>query len=171
MERLPWIERQFYFDIPTGWLPNILERLHGTGLRLRELTSHLHDHKAALKHHEKWSIKEHIGHLTDLEALHLGRVSDYIFREPSLRAADMSNQKTNLANHNAKPVIILISEFITARNNFIQHLEKLDDDTLNFASMHPRLKVSIRPVDMAFFTAEHDDHHLASIRVLLTAFI
>ena len=166
MERLPWIERQFYFDLPTGWLPNILERLNGTGLRLRELTSDLSDTRAATRLHEKWSIKEHIGHLADLEALHLGRVSDFLFREPSLRAADMSNQKTNLANHNTKPVVILISEFIEARNNFVNHLEKLDDETQHFASLHPRLKTPMRPVDMAFFTAEHDDHHLASIRMI-----
>jgi len=25
----------------------------------------------------------------------------------------------------------------------------------------------MRPVDMAFFTAEHDDHHLASIREIM----
>jgi hypothetical protein len=25
----------------------------------------------------------------------------------------------------------------------------------------------MRPVDMAYFTAEHDDHHLASMRTLI----
>ncbi|MFT4669296.1 MAG: hypothetical protein ACI9M9_001964 [Flavobacteriaceae bacterium] len=29
--------------------------------------------------------------------------------------------------------------------------------------MHPRLKVLMRPVDLLFFVAEHDDHHLATI--------
>ena len=52
--------------------------------------------------------------------------------------------------------------------NFISQLIKLDDETQNFQSMHPRLQVMMKPVDMAFFTAEHDDHHLATVREILS---
>jgi len=31
------------------------------------------------------------------------------------------------------------------------------------AATHPRLKVKMTPVDLAFFDAEHDDHHLLKI--------
>jgi len=31
---------------------------------------------------------------------------------------------------------------------------------------HPRLKVRMRLVDLAYFVAEHDDHHLASMVII-----
>ncbi len=166
MQRTPWMSRKFQLEIPPGWIYNILERLHGTGFRIRELTAEITDAMASQRKGTAWSIKEHIGHLTDLEELHIGRVNDFIFKKPVLRAADMKNLKTESANHNEKPLVILTSEFINSRQSFIEHLEKLDEETQNFISMHPRLNIPMRPVDMAFFTAEHDDHHLASIRML-----
>ena len=166
MQRTPWVNRKFQFDIPPGWLFNILERLRGTGSRIKELTAGIPDAKAGLRNGPAWSIKEHIGHLTDLEELHSGRINDFVFRKTVLRAADMQNKKTEEAKHNEKPLVILISEFINARNSFLEHFEKLDDDALNFQSMHPRLQILMRPVDMAFFTAEHDDHHLATMRMV-----
>ena len=166
MQRMPWLNRKFYFEIPPGWMPNVLERLHGTGLRIQQITNGISDSHATFQPNDKWSIKQHIGHLTDLETLHTGRVSDFIFREPILRPADLSNEKTNLAAHNKRSIDELVNDFLTARKNLIWHLEKLDEDTQQFASLHPRLKTQMRPVDMAYFTAEHDDHHLASMRYI-----
>src|SRR5688572_25187447 len=105
MQRMPWINRRFHFEIPPGWMPNVLERLQGTGTRIQQITNGISDSLASFQPNEKWSIKQHIGHLTDLETLHTGRVSDFIFREPILRPADMANEKTNLAGHNEKLVI------------------------------------------------------------------
>lgn len=167
MQRTPWIKRKFHFKIPPGWLPNIIERLRGTESRLRLMTKGITDSGAGLKFLEKWSIKENIGHLTDLESLHMGRINDLIFKQPVLRAADMTNTKTNLALHNTKDVETLIEEFSEERANFIKHLLMLDELTQQFTSQHPRLKTAMRPVDMAYFTAEHDDHHLASIRIII----
>ncbi len=167
MERTPWIKRKFHFKIPPGWLPNIIVRLQGTVVRLRDLTATVSEPMTSIKYLDKWSIREHIGHLTDLETLHMGRINDFIFRQPELRAADMTNLKTHQALHNLKPVPVLIDEFAEERKHLIHHLEILDDETMQFASLHPRLKSMMRPVDMAYFTAEHDDHHLASIRLII----
>src|SRR5687768_11893539 len=100
MERAKWTDRRFVFDIPEGWLPNVLERLYGTAGRLIELTFGLSDEQASLKLEGRWSIKEHIGHLLDLEELHEGRIDDFKGRMDVLRAADMSNAKTEKAEHN-----------------------------------------------------------------------
>ena len=167
MERTKWIDRKFTFDFHDGWIYNILERLRGTEARIREMTSHISNEKLELKT-GKWSIKEHIGHLSDLEELHSGRLDDFIQRKKNLRPADMNNTKTNEAAHNTKKVEDLISEFATKRKGLVSMFEKLDDETQHFKSMHPRLFIHMRPVDVAYFTAEHDDHHLATIRELLT---
>ena len=167
MERTKWTDRKFIFNIPAGWMQNILERLRSTELRLRALVDGLPDDKISFKPNGKWSIKEHIGHLSDLEELHEGRIDDFIARKQTLRAADMSNAKTNKAHHNDRPIHELLDEFAFKRIIFISRLESLDDETQEFQSMHPRLQVHMKPVDMAFFTAEHDDHHLASIREII----
>jgi len=78
MQRTKWIDRQFTFDFPEGWMPNILERLRGTSVRISEMATGLSDEGAARTIKGKWSIKDHIGHLTDLEDLHEGRIDDLI---------------------------------------------------------------------------------------------
>jgi hypothetical protein len=167
MERTKWIDRKFNFDFPAGLFPTVLERLRGTTARLKEMTSDLSEEMAQLKPDQKWSIKEHIGHLSDLENLHEGRIDDFLAHAPSLRAWDTTNSDTNNANHNQSSIAALIDRFSKKRKVFISRLEQLDDETQNTTAIHPRLKVLMRPVDMAYFTAEHDDHHLTSIRELM----
>lgn len=163
------MERKFQFDLPLGWMPNVLERLRGTVVRIGEITSFFSEEQLSLRPEGKWSIKEHIGHLVDLEGLHEGRIDDFLNRRKVLRAADMSNALTHSANHNSKPPKDIIAEFTALRQQFILRLQSLDDDTARFQSLHPRLEIPMRPVDMACFTAEHDDHHLASIREICEA--
>lgn len=167
MERTKWIERKFNFDFPMGLLPNILERLKGTSVRIEALLQNLSDEELKRKPGNIWSIQEHIGHLADLEELHDGRIDDFLARKTILRAADMSNMKTNQANHNLANIKHLVQDFTTKRTAFVSRLEKLDDETQSFTSLHPRLQVLVRPIDIAYFTAEHDDHHLASISEML----
>ena len=167
MERTKWVDRTFNFDFPTGLFPTILERLRGTAARLKELTSNLSEEDAERKPGDKWSIKEQIGHLSDLESLHEGRIDDFIDGKETLRAWDITNSQTNNANHNDSTIKELIDKFTSKRNVFISRLKQLSDETHATKSLHPRLRVFMRPVDLAYFTAEHDDHHLTSIRELL----
>jgi hypothetical protein len=167
MNRTKWTERTFTFDQPEGWLQNVLERLYGTPARIRALTSGLSEEELSRKPDGKWSIKEHVGHLIDLEDLHEGRIDDFLARREILRAADMDNVKTHEARHNEARLDSLIAGFSAKRARFVQRLRALDDDTQRFSSQHPRLKTAMRPIDMAFFTSEHDDHHLASMREIL----
>ena len=125
------------------------------------MTENLSGEKLSEKINGKWSLKEHVGHLTDLEELHSGRLIDFREKKEILRAADMQNEKTYSANHNEKSISILLAEFEKARNNCVQSIINFSEEELNQISFHPRLKVKMRLVDMLFFVAEHDDHHLA----------
>lgn len=167
MERTKWVDRIFTFDLPPGWMPDVLERLRGTVPRLNALTIFLSDAATCRKPNDKWSIREHIGHLLDLEDLHIGRINDFLERKEILRAADMSNVKTFQANHNKKSCKELIEAFAQKRNHLITGFINLNDETQLVKSVHPRLQVSVRPIDIAYFTAEHDDHHLADIREII----
>lgn len=167
MQRAKWTDRKFTFDFPEGWLADILERLRGTEIRIIYMINSVSEIDCEFKPNGEWSIKEHIGHLSDLEDLHEGRIDDFLERKEVLRAADMTNKRTHNANHNSRSKEELIAEFFAKRKSFVDRLESLDDETHKHKAMHPRLQVPMRPVDVAFFTAEHDDHHLADMRAIL----
>ena len=163
MQRLTWVDRKFHLDIPPGWIHNVMSRLAGTEARLSQITQGLTDLQTHFKPDGKWSIKEHIGHLGDLEDLHLQRLSDFKEHRPQLSAWDVTNAATDSADHNEREINDLVDTFYKKRKRFIELLQTLDDETQMFQSQHPRLKIPMKPVDMATFIAEHDDHHIASM--------
>jgi len=87
-----------------------------------------------------------------------------------LRAADMQNRKTYDANHNANSIENILSAFSTERAEFVRRLDAYDDQFIQRTAIHPRLNKPMRVVDHAFFIAEHDDHHMASITELIQLF-
>src|SRR6187401_671269 len=111
MEHTRWTERKFNFDYPVTHFPFFLERLKGSMPRLAELVEGLDDTTLSRKSGTAWSLKEHIGHLTDLEDLHEHRIDDYLQEAGTLVAADMSNRKTEEAHHNEKDIDELLHSF------------------------------------------------------------
>jgi uncharacterized damage-inducible protein DinB len=167
MKRTEWFKRDFPAIEDNGILPSIIERLSGTPARIDEIVSSLSPALAVLKPLNKWSIQEEIGHLSDLEPLWFGRLEDLMGGLPELRAADLTNQKTNTANHNSTEIKVISQRFRKQRKSFVDRIINLDDNQLLNVSLHPRLKTPMRVIDLANFVAEHDDHHLASVREIL----
>jgi len=130
---------------------------------MEEIIHSIPEQLLKIKDDNRWSIQEHVGHLYDLELLHEGRIEDYRNNLKILRPADLANRKTFEADHNSKEISFLLGLFRSSRKNFIEKLEELDEEIVNRVSVHPRLNQPMRLVDMAYFTAEHDDHHLATI--------
>jgi len=75
----------------------------------------------------------------------------------------MKNRTTDEANHNARPVEQILSEFRVARERLLKRVDELDASLFARAIPHPRLKTPLRLVDHLYFVADHDDHHLARI--------
>lgn len=165
----PWIERKFNFDFSVGNYPIIIERLKGTIAQVEAMVKNIPDEKLTVKAGGKWSVKEVIGHLYDIEDLWNGRIDDFLEHKETLRAADMTNAKTTAADHNTKPVSELLKQFTEARNKLIERVKEFDEATASLTSFHPRLKTTIRLVDSLFFVAEHDDHELTKISRLIRA--
>lgn len=163
MKKAPWLQKQFVFNSDLKMLPLLIERLRGTHLRLLERTDKLTEQQLTEKLNNKWSINEHIGHLLDLESLWEQRVIDYHNSAKFLTNADMENKKTEEANYNSKITKQIIAEFALKRQKLITDLEKLSDEQVFQKIHHQRLNVHMNAADTAYFIAEHDDHHIASI--------
>lgn len=169
MKRTNWFDRKFPKIEDNGLIPTLIERLAGTPARIRAMVGRKPSPLLDNKPDNRWSIKEEIGHLSDLEPLWYGRIEDFKSRKPEMRAADLTNRATHEANHNAIEISKLIGDFQRKREKFVHLLLTLKDDELIIECLHPRLKTPMRAVDLAYFVAEHDDHHLAAIREILLA--
>ena len=162
-DRIQWFDRKFNFGNLTGTIDNILERLKGTPIRLQSKISQISSDLYIVNSGEAWSIQENVGHLLDLEPLWLGRVEDMVEGEKILRPTDLKNAKTFDAQHNRKPMGELLANFQQERTKLVVRVEQLSDRAEELQGNHPRLGTPMRLIDLAYFVAEHDDHHLASI--------
>ena len=75
--RTKWIDRRFNFSFPAGHFSSIIERLRGTPARLEEIIGRLPAELLTQKPDHGWSIQENVGHLIEVETLHVGRLDDY----------------------------------------------------------------------------------------------
>lgn len=165
---MKWFERKFDFTFPIEQLPNLIVRLQGTPARLEEMLRGVPSGVLLAKPEGRWSAQEHAGHLLDLESLWQARVDDFAEDRQTLTIADLTNRKTDEAAHNTRALTEILAEFRVVRRHLINSVEHLPPSTSSRTIRHPRLQQPMRLVDHLYFVAEHDDHHLITIRVMLT---
>ena len=169
-EKLKWTSRTFSFNFPVEVFPEMIERLRGTPPRLEDRVKAIEAGLLTKRDGERWSMQENAGHLLDLESLMSRRLDEYLAGAKQLHAADMSNQKTHQANHNDAAMADILRDFRRERTKLVNRLDNLPAETFAAVAHHPRLNVPMRLVDMIYFQAEHDDHHLARITELIKLF-
>jgi uncharacterized damage-inducible protein DinB len=167
MSVAPWFERKFDFHFPVEQFPNVLIRLRGTPARIEEILRRSQREVLIRKPPQKWSAQEHAGHLLDMEPLWRARVDDFLLGAGTLTVADLTNRRTDEANHNAQNLSELLSAFRQARSELLAKVDHLEPHLFERSLVHPRLQQPMRLVDHLFFVAEHDDHHLAAIWELI----
>jgi hypothetical protein len=163
MRRTPWFQREFPPIADNGRLPSILERLVGTPARLRAMIASAMPVPSVAG----WTAAQEIGHLSDLEPLWLARVRDLREGRAQLTVADLTNRATTEADHDQWPLATLVARFEPARSALVVAFRDATMSDLDREARHPRLGTPMRLVDLAYFVAEHDDHHLVRLRELL----
>lgn len=164
MKKPDWFERSFTFGAPPGMLPFYLERLGGTIARIEKKVSGVPDDILSEKADGKWSIKQNIGHLAEVDAIALRRIDEITKGITPMSPAVFEP----LQDYNAQPVSKIIEYFRESRNASLKRYSALSEEDLGKSSLHPRLKAAMNPVDLAWFDAEHDDHHLVRISEILS---
>jgi hypothetical protein len=167
MEQVKWFDRKFDFAIEQNIFPSIIDRLEGTLVRLKYRVKNASTEILKYKPGGHWSILENIGHLSDLEPLWQTRLQEILSGKEIMAAADLSNAATHKAAHNEKSLDELLNKFGFLRNETLKQLEPLSEKDINKSSLHPRLKTPMRVMDLFLFVAEHDDHHLVTIKELM----
>jgi hypothetical protein len=164
MEKLEWFQRTFTFGLQEGMLPFCIERLEGTLPRIQKKVENVADEVLSDKFNNKWSVKENIAHLAEVDEIALRRIDEMIQGISPMSPAVIQPGR----NYNQWPIEEVIEFFSSARDKNLQKYRILTSDQLKKASLHPRLKVQMTPVDLAWFDAEHDDHHLVRIGEIIS---
>ncbi|HEV7330192.1 MAG TPA: DinB family protein [Flavisolibacter sp.] len=167
MKQIKWFDRHFDFSFRENIFPSIKERLGGTPARLDEKFKSITDPIASFRFDEKWSIKENIGHLADLETVWQHRLYDILCGREEMRPTDLRNIKTHKADHNAFSIEELLMNFGRERKETLAQLSDLSEADIYKSSFHPRLHKPMHVMGLFLFVAEHDDHHLARISELV----
>ena len=130
IQQIPWVQRSFHFDFPVTMFPVIFSRLEGSIFRLYSLLSNS-DEEICSQRNGGWSVKEHLGHLYDLEELWWKRLQDFQQQKPMLSAADMGNAKTENARHNEQTLEQLLEQFSLERQKMLESIFFYNEDMLH----------------------------------------
>ncbi len=163
MQKTEWLNRQFNVGQPVGMLPFFLERRQGTMARLEQKVLEVPEHILSNTLNEKWSIKQNIGHLADLEVIGHKRLTEIENGITPMTSAMIPPQQ----DYNGQPIREVLDYFFKNRKATLNAYKTITENSLAKSSLHPRLKILMNPVDLALFHAEHDDHHLVRINEIL----
>lgn len=165
--RMKWLDREFKFDFPDDIYPMVVDRLRGAPIRLEEKLAKLSPSVLTTRPSEAWSIQQQAGHLLMLEPLWTDRLDDYLNGEESMRPADLENTLTYEADLHARSIGEILAEFRQLRGELVNRLQDMTIEQIRISAYHPRLKLTMRFIDVFHQAAEHDDHHLAVITDLI----
>src|SRR6478752_9530425 len=87
MNNLPWFERNLKFGYPKEMLPYFLERLEGSIVRIQTKVKGVDDKTLSVKLNDKWSIKQNIGHLAEVDLIANKRMDEMVNGVPTLSPA------------------------------------------------------------------------------------
>lgn len=157
-----WFDRTHTFGHVPALLPYFLERLEGTILRIDSKVKGVSDVVLSTRPDGKWSIKQNIGHLAEVDTISIRRLD-----EMKAGVAVMSPAVFEPQDYNPWSIEKVLELFRKNRQASLEKYKALDASLLVRSSLHPRLKVKMTPADLAWFDAEHDDHHLVRINEII----
>ncbi|MDR2269406.1 MAG: DinB family protein [Sphingobacterium sp.] len=162
-----WFDRQFDSNTGSEYFDEFLKLLEDFPAVLNRVLKRCPVEVSTRKMGDKWSVNENIGHLILLEDLWRIRFRDIKEGKPDMSTADLSNTETDQSSFNKMVVEELINDLVSEREKTIVMLQKLSEEDLLKTSMHPRLQQPMNIIDLMHFVAEHDLHHLDTIKSII----
>ena len=163
-----WFDLAFALRNDPGRLLDLIERLDGTRYRIAPKIARASEAQLTHQPDGKWSVKEQIGHLYQIEALWLGRIDDIL--DPNithLRSWDLENRSVRSSQFQIADTDDLIRQFNQERSKLVARVRQLPSHYSSASALHPRLQQPFYLLELFQFVAEHDDYHLAQIEQLI----
>jgi hypothetical protein len=146
--------------VPDGDLISILrEQLMDTVALLRGVSAEKADHAYAPG---KWTIKEVVGHMIDVERVMAYRALRFARNDTTDLAGFDENTWVPAANFGARTLGDLLEEFQVVRSSTIHLAKHLDDETLKRRGKANAAEVSVRA--LLYIIAGHERHHVALLK-------
>jgi hypothetical protein len=164
---VPWNQRELQFGRSLDELPVLIERIHGTPARLSALLREQPLERVHLRVEGRWSVIEHTAHLIALQDRFEPRAEDFEHKRDRLCEIRLDGQDLELRKHRVRRIGDVLEEFRLKRQAFTRRVDSFAHAMLEHVAVHPCKGRPMRAVDMLHWIAEHDDHHLATIRHLL----
>lgn len=161
---MKWFDRQFDFSFGMECYRPLLERLQAAPSLMENAVAMRTESALEFQPDGKWSAKEHLAHLFILEPLWRKRFDEIRRNQPSMSAADLNNTATTEGDFNKVSLQELTRTFNKERILTVNLLLGLNGNEFAHSSLHPRLQKPMRIIDLMYFVAEHDDHHLGVIQ-------
>jgi hypothetical protein len=169
LEVRPWSQRKLEFNRSLEELPVLAERLLGTSDRITALLRNVPQERLQLRLQGKWSVLEHIGHLMVMDDRMQVRVEDWLSLSGRLTPIELADQQAQLDGQRHRELGDMVEEFRITRQAFVDNVLNMPPTVHTHYALHPCMHVRMRPTDMFHFLAEHDDHHLATLRRIVRA--
>jgi uncharacterized damage-inducible protein DinB len=143
--------------------------LQSTPAALAELARSADDRWSARPALSKWSAKEHVAHLTAVNAMQAARAARILAEDdPALADWDdrAENAKIGNAGHRERPASELVRELETSRRALLELLKDRAPEEFARTGRHATLgRVSLYA--LLRHVAAHEDRHTVAVRALL----
>jgi len=96
----------------------------------------------------KWSAKQDIGHLADLDDLDEKRLHDFLAGAPVLSVADLTNRATESADHNQLPISALLERLSIGRRELVRKLDALSEADVGRTALQPPTETTHAPIGL-----------------------
>ncbi len=147
--------------VPDGDIVITLQKqmLRGTSEFLRSLPESVGDHRYSAG---KWSIREVIGHMADVERVFAYRALRFSRADETPVEGFDENTYVANASFNRRPLHSLIGEFEHLRHASVHMFGNLDEAAMAKRGVANGVEISVRA--LAFILAGHELHHIEILR-------
>ena len=154
-----------YYDLYISKVPegDVLELMEGNIAKTRELIAGVDEEKANYRYApDKWSIKQLVGHLTDIERLFGYRALAFARNDKSPLPAIEQDDYVTHANFDDRPLQDIADEFELVRKSVLAMFRGFDDEIFMRRGTASGFEFTVRAIP--FILAGHEIHHIGVLK-------
>jgi hypothetical protein len=154
-----------YYDTYVSKVPDapVFDTLRAQLEETRALLAGVSEAEGATRYApEKWSVKEVLGHVVDVERIFATRGLAFARRDPIARPGMDQDEYVGAANFDARTVGSLIGEFTGLRHATVALFESMPEEISRQRGIASDCEFSVRAI--VYILAGHERHHIDVLR-------